>query len=92
MSEEKSIPNKELVTSIKKYSNFIGQSVFDSFDSTMENFHEWNSLIEKPETIVEKNFQKEIMTETDKRRITIDKVRDFFSRFRSKEHEADRRQ
>lgn len=87
-----SIPNEDLITSIKKYSHFVGQSVFDSYDSTKENFQGWNSLMKKPETIVERNFQKEIMEETGKRRITLDKVRDFFSRFKNKEHEIGRRQ
>ena len=88
--EEKSIPNKELVTSIKTYSNSLGQSFVDKFESSMENFNEWNWLTEKPTTIVEKNFQKEIMSETNKRRITIDKVKSFFSRFQNKEREDER--
>ena len=73
-NEGDSIPNEELITSIKKYSVFNGQAMFEGFDSNMENFHEWNSLMEKPETIVEKNFQKDIMGEVEKRRIIIDKI------------------
>ena len=88
--DENSIPNKELVTSIKTYSNFFRQSFVEKFESTMENFSEWNSLTEKPITIVEKNFQNEIMTETNRRKITIDKVKNFFSRFQNKEHEDER--
>ena len=88
--EEKSIPNKELVTSIKTYSNSLGQSFVDKFESSMENFNEWNYLTEKPTTIVEKNFRKDIMSETNKRRITIDKVKSFFSRFQNKEREDER--
>lgn len=88
--EENAIPNKELVTSIKTYSNSLGQSFVDKFEPSMENFNEWNCLTEKPTTIVEKNFQKEIMSETNKRRITIDKVKSFFSRFQNKEREDER--
>lgn len=88
--EEKSIPNKELVTSINIYSNFLGQSFVDKIESSMENFNEWNWLTEKPTTIVEKNFQKDIMEETEKRRITISRVGEFFRRFRHQKHEVDR--
>lgn len=90
--DEATIPNEELITSIKTYSNFHGQSFIDKFDSSMQNFNEWNTLIEKPVTIVEKSFQEDIMDETNKRKITIDRVKNFFSRLLNKEHEVDRRQ
>lgn len=88
--EGKLIPNRELVARVKTYSNSLGQSFVDKFESSMENFNEWNSLMEKPTTIVEKNFQEEIMSETNKRKITIDKVKSFFSRFLNRDREDER--
>lgn len=90
--DEATIPNEELITSIKTHSNFHGQSFVDKFESFMQNFNEWNALMEKPVTLAEKNFQEDIMDETNKRRITIDGVKNFFSRLLNKEREAGRSQ
>lgn len=80
-NEDESIPNEELFTSRKTFSNFIGHSSVLKVESSMENFNEWNFLMEKPTTIVEKNFQENIMEETVKRRISIDRVKGLFTRF-----------
>ena len=88
--KDEKIPDEELYTVNTTYKTFAERSFQDKRDDSWENQSSLNSLQQRPQSISEKFFQDEMMKEAKKRKTVIDRIKSFFTRSLSKEHEEER--